>query len=260
MSYIIKEGTRVKNVNGEEGVILKVDDRHIKVDYNGRTAILLNESKTFVKPYLTLVDENEQQVLNSKLIDWQKEERIAEEAKEKAEEDKKTEETKKNTERLVKEKAEREKKEFESKFDKDYHVQHLSRKSKCSYSDIENDYGIVILGFGRGINITNNSIILISSIEKKGGSFVYHDHWTENGDYIYSGEGKIGDQQMTKGNKAIVDAKRDGKELYLFIKFSSQEYYFQGKFELVDYTYEDDKDENGNIRKEYKFKLRKITV
>ena len=38
----------------------------------------------------------------------------------------------------------------------------------------------------------------------------------------------------------------------------AQEYYFQGIFSLVNYAYEDDKDEEGNIRKEYKFRLRKI--
>ncbi|MGN1457844.1 MAG: hypothetical protein ACI4XP_07815 [Acutalibacteraceae bacterium] len=77
---------------------------------------------------------------------------------------------------------------------------------------------------------------------------------------MYSGEGKIGDQHMTLGNKAIVDAESDGKTIHLFVKFSPQEYYYQGVFSLVDYTYEDDKDESGNIRKEYKFRLRKKPI
>ena len=49
-------------------------------------------------------------------------------------------------------------------------------------------------------------------------------------------------------------------QLHLFVKFSPQEYYYQGVFELVDYTYEDEKDEDGNIRKEYKFRLRKVSA
>ena len=81
---------------------------------------------------------------------------------------------------------------------------------------------------------------------------------TAEGDYLYSGEGKTGDQSMTKGNLAIRDAACNGKKIHLFVKFSPQEYYYQGIFELVDYTYEDEKDENGNIRKEYKFRLRKV--
>ncbi len=64
---------------------------------------------------------------------------------------------------------------------------------------------------------------------------------------------------MTKGNLAIRDAAQNNKKIHLFVKFSPQEYYYQGIFELVDYTYEDDQDEAENIRKEYKFRLRKVT-
>ena len=88
---------------------------------------------------------------------------------------------------------------------------------------------------------------------------MYHDKWTAEGDYLYSGEGKTGDQTMTKGNLAIRDAARNGKKIHLFVKLSPQEYYYQGVFELVDYTHENEKDEDGNIRKEYKFRLRKVT-
>ena len=44
----------------------------------------------------------------------------------------------------------------------------------------------------------------------------------------------------------------------VIIVYDNAIYYFQGLFSLVNYTYEDDKDEDGNIRKEYKFRLRKI--
>lgn len=63
---------------------------------------------------------------------------------------------------------------------------------------------------------------------------------------------------MSKGNLAIKNATRDGKKIHLLVKFSPREYYYQGVFELVDYIYEDEKDENGNTRKEYKFRLRKV--
>lgn len=46
-------------------------------------------------------------------------------------------------------------------------------------------------------------MVLISSISKAEGNFVYHDKWTSDGEYIYSGEGKTGDQAMSKGNLAI---------------------------------------------------------
>ncbi len=143
-------------------------------------------------------------------------------------------------------------------FSEDYHVENLARQPILSYQQVEQQFGIKISGFGRGINPTKTTVVLISSIGKSSGKFVYHDKWTSDGDYIYSGEGKTGNQTMTRGNLAIRNATRDGKEIHLFVKFSPQDYYYQGIFTLLDCTYEDEKDENGNIRKEYKFRLRKV--
>ena len=149
-------------------------------------------------------------------------------------------------------------KSIDEMFGSDYHVEKLARYPILTYQQVESKFNIRISGFGRGINPTDDTVVLISSIGKAGDEFLYHDKWTEDGDYIYSGEGKNGDQSLTRGNLAIKNAKSDGKEIHLFVKFSPQEYYYQGVFELVDYTYEDDKDEDGNTRKEYKFRLRKI--
>jgi hypothetical protein len=64
---------------------------------------------------------------------------------------------------------------------------------------------------------------------------------------------------MTGGNKVIKDAAADGKTIHLFVKLSPEEYYYQGAFTLVEYYYETEKDEAGDTRKEYKFRLRKVT-
>lgn len=152
------------------------------------------------------------------------------------------------------------KKRIEDGFGPDYHVKFLANRPVFTYQQVEKKFGIKISGFGRGINITPLSVVLISSVDKKKSGFVYHDRWTDNGDYIYSGEGKTGDQTLTAGNKAIVDADKDGKQIHLFVKFSPEEYYYQGLFSLVDYSYENDKDEAGTIRKELKFRLKKLAV
>lgn len=149
-------------------------------------------------------------------------------------------------------------KTLDEMFAPDYHAEKLARQPILTYQQVEEQFGIHISGFGRGINPTGDTVVLISSISKASGNFVYHDKWTEDGDYLYSGEGKSGNQTMTKGNLAIRDAARNGKKIHLFVKFSPQEYYYQGIFELADFTYEDEKDENGNTRKEYKFRLRKV--
>ena len=110
-------------------------------------------------------------------------------------------------------------------FSKDYHVEYLAKETILTYKEVEERYGIKISGFGRGINITPCAVILISSIAKSKGNFIYHDKWTDSGDYLYSGEGKTGNQSMTKGNLAIKNAAHDGKKIHLFVKFSPQEYY-----------------------------------
>ena len=101
---------------------------------------------------------------------------------------------------------------------------------------------------------------MISNINRVGGQFVYHDRWTADGDFIYSGEGSVGDQVMNASNRAIRDAKKDGKTIHLFIKLSPQEYYYQGAFELVSYSLENEKDSTGNLRKEYKFRLKRVAA
>ena len=133
-------------------------------------------------------------------------------------------------------------KTLDEMFAPDYHAEKLARQPILTYQQVEDQFGIRISGFGRGINPTDDTVVLISSIGKASGNFVYHDKWTAEGDYLYSGEGKTGDQTMTKGNLAIRDAARNGKKIHLFVKFSPQEYYYQGVFELVDYTHEDEKD------------------
>lgn len=148
---------------------------------------------------------------------------------------------------------------LDERFSADYHVEKLARHPILTYQQVENQFGIRISGFGRGINPTSTTVVLISSIGSASGNFVYHDKWTADGDYLYSGEGRTGDQIMTKGNLAIKNAAQDGKKIHLFVKFSPQEYYYQGVFVLADYAYEDEKDESGNTRKEYKFRLRKVT-
>ena len=147
------------------------------------------------------------------------------------------------------------KKTLDEMFAPDYHAEKLARQPILTYQQVEDQFGIRISGFGRGINPTDSTVVLISSIGKASGNFVYHDKWNADGDYLYSGEGKTGDQKMTGGNLAIASAAEERKDIHLFVKFSPMEYYYQGIFDLADYTLEEGKDENGNSRMEYKFRL-----
>lgn len=237
MDYKLQIGQRVKNKKGEEGTLVEVG-KYIIVDYGTRTAQI--QPDAFMKGILTF-----DVVSLQKQVEADIEAAKAEEAR-LAEERRIAEELKKKSDKI------------DDMFGRDYHVEHLRRQPILTYKEVETQFEIKISGFGRGINIKDDEIVLISSIKKESGAFVYHDHWTEDGDYIYSGEGKSGDQTLAKGNKAIVDAVSDGKTIHLFIKLSSSEYYYQGTFFLITYTIEYDKGEDGKMRKEFKFRLRKI--
>lgn len=245
---------KVKHKGLGIGVITEVSDNSLTVKFETK------ESK-FVYPDAFekfLVVENLS--LQAEIMEEIKSKKLADEVKRQAEEeDRKAEEELRAAKRQTAPKT-RNRRNIEDGFGPDYNVRHLAKQPILTYQQVEEQFGIKIAGFGRGINRTPSTVVLISSVDKKKSGFVYHDHWTSDGDYMYSGEGKTGDQQMTLGNKAIVNAERDGKLIHLFVKFSPQEYYYQGVFSLVDYTYEDDKDESGTVRKEYKFRLRKMSV
>ena len=242
-------GKKVRLKNGKEFIVDK-HDNYIYLTVDGQQKRYIFEI-AFRNGGLVAVDPSIQQSIIDELADIDKEK-----AKKLSEAN--AESVQKNVENNTL--AAINKKQFDALFGKDYHVEHLQREPILTYNQVEDLYKIRLTGFGRGINITDKSIILISVIKKEKGYFVYHDRWTEKGDYyIYSGEGKVGDQKFTKGNKAIANANLDGKDIVLFVKFSSTEYFYQGVFQCVEYYLEDDYDANNNIRKEYKFKLKKIS-
>ena len=246
-------GIKVKHNAWGTGTVVEFDGKYIAADFavGNKRFVYPDAFKKFIKAE----DAGVQQMIIDSINEAKAkaaQKRQAEEAARKA-----AEEQRRATIAVAARKAKKTK-SLDEMFAPDYHAEKLARQPILTYQQVEDQFGIRISGFGRGINPTDNTVVLISSIGKAGGNFVYHDKWTADGDYLYSGEGKTGDQTMTKGNLAIRDATRNSKKIHLFVKFSPQEYYYQGIFELVNYTYENEKDESGNIRKEYKFRLRKV--
>lgn len=243
-------GIKVKHTVFGVGTIIEKDSNHITVEFASKTTkfVYPDAFEKFIEAEDPLVHQAiEDDINNAKAVAEQKRQ-----AEHKAAEEQRRAAVTVAAPRQIKQKT------LDEMFAPDYHAEKLARQPILTYHQVEDQFNIRISGFGRGINPTDSTVVLISSIGKAGGNFVYHDKWNAEGDYLYSGEGKNGDQTMTQGNLAIKDAARNGKKIHLFVKFSPQEYYYQGVFMLVDYTYEDEKDEDGNIRKEYKFRLRKV--
>ena len=109
--------------------------------------------------------------------------------------------------------------------------------------------------FMRGINPCNRTrTIVITSVHT--GNRIYDDKLFDGDVMYYTGEGQIGDQTMTGGNKSIYTAKDRGVPIYLFVRFRRQEYTYFGEVELVgEPFYEIEKDVNGDDRRVLKFPM-----
>jgi hypothetical protein len=70
---------------------------------------------------------------------------------------------------------------------------------------------------------SSSNVLVYSDHQKAAANGYDFDGWDDaKQTYYYTGEGKIGDQQMARGNKAIVDHQADGTALRLFIAVGSQ--------------------------------------
>ncbi|MFC4990555.1 HNH endonuclease [Saliphagus infecundisoli] len=77
--------------------------------------------------------------------------------------------------------------------------------------------------------------------------------------FIYTGEGRTGDMEMTGGNKAIRDHQEDGRELHLFENNNAAwSVTYLGQFECVDWFEEQLPDTDGNRRRAIRFKLEPV--
>ena len=95
-------------------------------------------------------------------------------------------------------------------------------------------------------------IFLLNS--SKGSDYGYSDSWSE-GKYTLSGEGTIGDQKLTQGNKALADSIGSLKRIFLFEPTARKPFthIFDSELRCVDYKEEEGKDINGNTRMMFRF-------
>ena len=106
-----------------------------------------------------------------------------------------------------------------------------------------------------GICTPSNHPVIFIFTGDSGDEFGYKDDWTAAGIFEYTGEGQVGDMQITKGNKAIRDHVQNGKDLYLFKYIKSGHVQFIGNMVYTGHHFRDSKDRNGDIRKAIVFEL-----
>ncbi|WP_218281452.1 MULTISPECIES: hypothetical protein [unclassified Pseudomonas] len=89
-----------------------------------------------------------------------------------------------------------------------------------------------------------------------GEQYGYSDHFDDFGVFHYSGEGQVGDMQLTGGNKAVLQHAQTGRSIHLFKalgKKASKRY--MGEFVFADHHWSDGLDREGNMRKIIRFCL-----
>ena len=75
--------------------------------------------------------------------------------------------------------------------------------------------------------------------------------------FAYTGEGQLGDMAFVRGNLAIRDHIRDGRDLLLFAKLNQPGFYrFVGQFACDDFEYKSAPDKSGVLRQVIIFLLR----
>ena len=107
-------------------------------------------------------------------------------------------------------------------------------------------------------NCPEHPMIFIWTKDKKEQD-VYEDKW-EDGYFLYSGEGRLGDQSFTGGNKSILNHKKNNKDIFLFEKDNNRSGYwiYKNQVDLEDWYHYEHEDGDNNKRKCIRFKLKII--
>jgi 5-methylcytosine-specific restriction protein A len=79
--------------------------------------------------------------------------------------------------------------------------------------DLHNRFGGQQQG---GISTPTSARIILLFTGQAGEQYGYRDDWTNDGIFLYTGEGQRGDMQFVRGNLAIRDHVETGKDLHLF--------------------------------------------
>ena len=83
-----------------------------------------------------------------------------------------------------------------------------------------------------------------------GQQYGYEDGWDEDGVFVYTGEGQVGDMGFVSGNKAIRDHLQNGKEMLLFEALGkSKPVRFVGPVVCASWEHRQGPDKHGNQRK-----------
>ncbi|HPO58776.1 MAG TPA: hypothetical protein PLV53_08020 [Anaerolineaceae bacterium] len=97
--------------------------------------------------------------------------------------------------------------------------------------------------------------IFTSPTGKKHG---YRDHWLSETVFQYTGEGQYGDMELVRGNRAIVNHVKDGRQLHLFEDVGHGDYRYLGEMAYLDHEVVRGEDTDKNSRNMIVFRLQRV--
>src|SRR5450631_3343670 len=109
-----------------------------------------------------------------------------------------------------------------------------------------------------GISTPSRHNIIFLFTGDAGQQHGYHDQWSADEIFLYTGEGQKGDMQYVSGNRAIRDHARDGKDLHLFKQDRKAYVRYIGQMVCTGAHYENAPDTDDVLRKAIVFELTPI--
>jgi 5-methylcytosine-specific restriction protein A len=99
-----------------------------------------------------------------------------------------------------------------------------------------------------GISTPSKHAIVIIFTSDAGESYGYQDQFRPDGTFWYTGEGQVGDMEMLRGNAAVRDHQKAGKQLHLFEYIKKAHVRYIGQAQCVGYHIEQRPDRECNTR------------
>lgn len=107
-----------------------------------------------------------------------------------------------------------------------------------------------------GISTSKRTSAIFLFTGNSGAQYGYRDAFDAHGVFSYTGEGQVGDMQLTKGNLSITNHARDGRALHVFESLGKGEgQKYVGEFAYVSHRFQRGPDREGNDRQIIVFHL-----
>lgn len=106
-----------------------------------------------------------------------------------------------------------------------------------------------------GISTPRDRPLILLFTGAQGQRYGYFDRWTDEGIFLFTGEGQTGDMSFRAGNRAIRDHVQDGKDLHLFEYVARVRCRYLGQMICSGYHFEERHDRDGTQRRGIVFEL-----